>query len=196
MRATRSHAPLMETQSALLAQAVVGHQTWYTSTLSLIVELNRRPSVAAIFELNSVFRQIQNYQRLIKMKSLTAFVILIPLAFSVVTVPATARLDATETLALAKSDRLEIHRDIRDCSKQVWPSFDRSCLGKGTALKWRVIPLIRVGSQLGFVPGRKQSPDQGDKSKYKIKRLASAGPFYRQNRLWADLRSAVFQAHT
>jgi hypothetical protein len=24
--------------------------------------------------------------------------------------------------ALAKSDRLEIHRDIRGCSKQVWPS--------------------------------------------------------------------------
>jgi hypothetical protein len=76
-----------------------------------------------------------------KMKSLAAFAILILLAFSVVTVAATAKLDASETPALAKSDRLEIHRDIGNCSKQVWPSFDRSCLRNGTALKWRVIPL-------------------------------------------------------
>jgi hypothetical protein len=76
------------------------------------------------------------------MKSLAAVATFILLAFSVVTVPATARLDATEALALAKSDRLAIHRDIRDCSKQVWPSFDRSCLRNGTALEWRVLPLI------------------------------------------------------
>ena len=75
------------------------------------------------------------------MKSLAAIATFILLAFSVVTVPATAKLEAGETLALAKGDRLEIHRDLRDCSKQVWPSFDRSCLRNGTALKWRVIPL-------------------------------------------------------
>jgi hypothetical protein len=74
------------------------------------------------------------------MKSLAAVAIFVLLAFSVVTVPATAKLEATETLALAKSDRLAIHRDIR--AKQVWPSFDRSCLRNGTASKWRVLPLI------------------------------------------------------
>jgi hypothetical protein len=76
------------------------------------------------------------------MKSLAAFAVFNLLAFSVVIVPATIKLEASETLALAKSDRLEIHRNIRDCSKQVWPSFDRSCLRNGTALKWRLIPLV------------------------------------------------------
>jgi hypothetical protein len=76
------------------------------------------------------------------MKFLAAFAIFILLAFSVVTVAATAKLDASETPALAKGDRLEIHHDFSDCSKQVWPSFDRSCLRNGTALKWRVIPLV------------------------------------------------------
>jgi hypothetical protein len=76
------------------------------------------------------------------MKSLAAVAIFVLLAFSAVTVPATARLDAIETLALAKSDRLAIHRDIRDCSKQVWPNFDGLCLRNGMGLKWRVIPLI------------------------------------------------------
>jgi hypothetical protein len=76
------------------------------------------------------------------MKSLAAFAFFILLAFLVVLAPATVKLEATETLALAKSDRLEVHRDIRDCSKQVWPSFDRACLGNGTAVKWRVIPLV------------------------------------------------------
>jgi hypothetical protein len=41
------------------------------------------------------------------MKSLAAVATFILLAFSVVTVPATARLDANEALALAKSDRLQ-----------------------------------------------------------------------------------------
>jgi hypothetical protein len=77
-----------------------------------------------------------------KMKSLAAVVIFILLAFLVVTFPATAKLEASETPALAKSDRLEIHRDTRDCSKQVWPDFDRTCLRNGMGLKWRVIPLI------------------------------------------------------
>jgi hypothetical protein len=76
------------------------------------------------------------------MKSLVAFAILILLGYSVVTVPATAKLDASKTAALAKSDRLEVRRDIPNCSKQVWPGIDRSCLRNGTALKWRVIPLV------------------------------------------------------
>jgi hypothetical protein len=76
------------------------------------------------------------------MNSLAAIAIAILVAFSVVTVPATAKLEARETPTLTKSDRLEVHRDIPNCSKQVWPSFDRSCLRNGNALKWRVIPLV------------------------------------------------------
>jgi hypothetical protein len=63
--------------------------------------------------------------------------------------------------ALAKSDRLEIHRDIRGCSKQVWPSFDRSCLRNGTAIKWRVIPLVVSDRNSALFAG--QNPSQGGK---------------------------------
>jgi hypothetical protein len=35
---------------------------------------------------------------------------------------------ANEALAQGKADRLAIHPVIRDCSDQVWPNFDRSCL--------------------------------------------------------------------
>jgi hypothetical protein len=35
-----------------------------------------------------------------------------------------ARVEARETVALAKADRL----DVRNCSQQLWPYFDTSCL--------------------------------------------------------------------
>jgi hypothetical protein len=58
-------------------------------------------------------------------KSLTALAIFGLLGTAVVALPGFApRVEASETVALAKADRL----DIRNCSEQVWPNFDASCL--------------------------------------------------------------------
>jgi hypothetical protein len=58
-------------------------------------------------------------------KSLTALAIFGLLGAAVVALPGFApRLEARETIALAKADRL----DVRNCSHQLWPNFDTSCL--------------------------------------------------------------------
>ena len=38
---------------------------------------------------------------------------------------------ASEVVAMAKSDRLEIQSPSVNCLQQVWPNFDRSCLREG-----------------------------------------------------------------
>ena len=38
------------------------------------------------------------------------------------------KVEASVPLALAKSDRLDIHPVGRDCSRQAWPNFEASCL--------------------------------------------------------------------
>jgi hypothetical protein len=58
-------------------------------------------------------------------KSLTALAIFGFLGAAVIALPGFApRVEARETVALAKADRL----DVRNCSQQVWPQFDTSCL--------------------------------------------------------------------
>jgi len=58
-------------------------------------------------------------------KSLTGLAIFGLLGTAVVTLPGFApRVEARETVALAKADRL----DVRNCSQQLWPNFDTSCL--------------------------------------------------------------------
>jgi hypothetical protein len=76
------------------------------------------------------------------MKSPAAFTIISLVAFSAVVVPAAAKLRNGEAAALAKADRLDIRREVHDCSNQVWPNFDGLCLRNGTALKWSTIPLV------------------------------------------------------
>jgi len=57
--------------------------------------------------------------------SLTALAIFGLLGAIVVALPGFApRVEARETVALAKADRL----DVRNCSQQLWPNFDTSCL--------------------------------------------------------------------
>jgi len=57
--------------------------------------------------------------------SLTALAIFGLLGAIVVNLPGFApRVEARETVALAKADRL----DVRNCSQQLWPNFDTSCL--------------------------------------------------------------------
>jgi hypothetical protein len=65
-------------------------------------------------------------------KSLSALAIFALLGASVVALPAFApQAKASETLALAKADRLPVHVIVRNCSSQVWPNFDASCLRDG-----------------------------------------------------------------
>ncbi len=65
-------------------------------------------------------------------KSLTAVAIFALLGASVVALPGFApQVKASEAVALAKADRLELRPAARNCSQQVWPNFDAACLRKG-----------------------------------------------------------------
>jgi hypothetical protein len=68
-------------------------------------------------------------------KSLTALAIFAILGASVIALPGFApQVEASETAALAKGDRLELRSAARNCSQQVWPDFDASCLRKGDVM--------------------------------------------------------------
>jgi hypothetical protein len=65
-------------------------------------------------------------------KSLTALAIFGLLGAAVVVLPGFApRVEAGETVALAKADRLDTRPVFRNCSQQVWPNFEASCLRNG-----------------------------------------------------------------
>jgi hypothetical protein len=64
-------------------------------------------------------------------KSLAALAIFALLGASVIALPGFApQVAASETVPLAKADRLELRPVARNCSQQVWPNFDASCLRK------------------------------------------------------------------
>jgi len=77
-------------------------------------------------------------------KSLTALAIFGLLGAAVVAVPGFApQVAAGETVALAKTNRLEIRSTARNCSQQVWPRFDASCLRDGeTGVTVREVRLV------------------------------------------------------
>jgi hypothetical protein len=61
--------------------------------------------------------------------SLTSLAVFGLLGAAVVALPGFApQVAAGETSVLAKSDRLELSAVARNCSQQVWPSFDAKCL--------------------------------------------------------------------
>jgi hypothetical protein len=65
-------------------------------------------------------------------KSLVALAIFAFLGASVIALPGFApRVEAGETIALAKTDRLDIRPVARNCAQQVWPNFDGVCLHYG-----------------------------------------------------------------
>jgi hypothetical protein len=75
-------------------------------------------------------------------KSLTALAIFGLLGAVVVALPGFApRVEARETLAFAKADRL----DVRNCAQQLWPNFDTSCLRSSEA-KLAVLGLRQVAA--------------------------------------------------
>lgn len=67
-------------------------------------------------------------------KSLAALAIFALLGASVIALPMLApQAKADETVALAKGDREHIHPIIRNCSSQIWPNFDASCLRESSS---------------------------------------------------------------
>ena len=65
-------------------------------------------------------------------KSLTALAIFALLGASVVALPGFApQVRASEAVALAKADRLDIRPVTRNCSQQVWSNFEAACLRNG-----------------------------------------------------------------
>jgi hypothetical protein len=67
-------------------------------------------------------------------KSLSALAIFSLLGAAVIVLPGVApQVEASETVALAKADRLDIRPVDRNCSNQVWPNFTASCLRNSEA---------------------------------------------------------------
>jgi hypothetical protein len=65
-------------------------------------------------------------------KSLSALAIFGFLGAAVIALPGFApQVEAGETVALAKGDRLPVWRADGNCSQQIWPNFQASCLRKG-----------------------------------------------------------------
>jgi len=65
-------------------------------------------------------------------KSLAALAIFALLGASVIALPGFApRVEAGETVALAKADRLDSRPVAHNCAQQVWPNFDGACLHYG-----------------------------------------------------------------
>ena len=71
-------------------------------------------------------------------KSLGALAIFALLGTAVIALPGFApQVEANETVTLAKADRLPIRTGDKNCSQQVWPNFETSCLhsSEGAALR-------------------------------------------------------------
>ncbi len=86
-----------------------------------VAVVNRSPSAEG-----SATRHSQQLQMI---KSLTALAVFGLLGAAVVALPGFApQLQAKEAVALAKGDRLPMQSADRNCSRQVWPNFDASCL--------------------------------------------------------------------
>lgn len=62
-------------------------------------------------------------------KSLTSFGIFALLGASIIALPGFApKVEASDTFALAKGDRLHVRSPAVDCSQQTWPHLASSCL--------------------------------------------------------------------
>ena len=77
-------------------------------------------------------------------KSLTALAIFGLLGAAFVALPGFApQVEASETVALAKGDRLDIRPVAQNCSQQLWPNFDTQCLHSGeSGLMIREVRLV------------------------------------------------------
>jgi hypothetical protein len=58
----------------------------------------------------------------------------------------TPQANANETVALAKADRLTVRMADRNCSQQIWPDFETSCLRSQVA-GTRILDARRIVAQ-------------------------------------------------
>lgn len=69
-------------------------------------------------------------------KSLSALAAFALLGASVIALPALApKVEASEAMALAKSDRLQVRAEALNCGTQVWPQIEAACLRTGAGTK-------------------------------------------------------------
>jgi hypothetical protein len=62
-------------------------------------------------------------------KSFSALAVVTLLGASVIALPALApKVEARETAALAKGDRLQLRAPLLNCATQIWPDIAASCL--------------------------------------------------------------------
>ena len=62
-------------------------------------------------------------------KSFSALAVVMLLGASVIALPALApKVEASETAALAKGDRLQVQAPLPGCATQIWPDIAASCL--------------------------------------------------------------------
>jgi hypothetical protein len=81
-------------------------------------------------------------------RSFAALVIFALLGASVIALPGFApKVEAGESMALAKADRLVVRRAAVNCSKEVWPDLPASCLQRtgsgGKVLEARLVTARR-----------------------------------------------------
>ena len=61
-------------------------------------------------------------------KSFAALAVLTFLGASVIALPATPKVEASEAAGLAKGDRLQVRAPLLNCAAQIWPRIAASCL--------------------------------------------------------------------
>ena len=85
------------------------------------------------------------------MKSLAAFAIMSFLGLAVVALPGLApSVNAAQPSGMAKADRLAVHG--RDCTRQVWPDIDATCLRSSEAEVTIGAVRLVTGPALGSMP--------------------------------------------
>lgn len=76
-------------------------------------------------------------------RSFAAFVVFALLGASVIALPGFApRVEASETAALAKGDRVDLQMVVTDCSKEIWPDLPARCLQNGSGAKIQEARLV------------------------------------------------------
>ncbi len=76
-------------------------------------------------------------------KSFAALFIFALLGALVIALPGFApRVEASETAALAKGDRLDIQTGPTNCFKEIWPNLPASCLQSGSGAKIQEARLV------------------------------------------------------
>jgi hypothetical protein len=105
----------------------------------------RRPETSALYQSRHKTTGREGpWQGIVMIKALSAVAVAAFVAAALTVLPGFApQVEASVPQALAKGDRLDIHKVGRDCSEQAWPNFEASCLhGAGSKMLVRQARLV------------------------------------------------------